>query len=924
MEAEYAISIGNNGRITAPNNTNYNFGTGDFTVTGWFMTQQPGTLVSRKESAGTPGWLLVIKPNGVIKFATDNGFGFYEANSINSTALDGYWHHIAAVRNQGIISIYFDGEPISITSGGSLPSPLNVSNNLNLIIGGCEQQQEPYNQFIGCIEDIGLWNRALTNDEIITAMFGPISDSLNGNVGFWKFNNNYNDSSSISNTASPSGTTSFIPVCNCIFSTGENYYSYCCFENLNAGYYSLADSFNSQVITRTQTISIAQGAPILIGGITDGSDTLNFPSGVIMTLTNPNGSTLNIETNQDDLFVHMHGNSLFAFIIKNPIPGNWTLSITAPPNQPFITSFQALPSQDPVNTCTVALKCCYPQLQAGYTSSGEDRKRMALVSSFWGTLGQIVGYGIATVAVAAVAVGSVALLPAAAAVVIGLGIAQVSFVLDTTAQLNSLKEGAKNIANAIGFDPNTLPDLGLALNGGYIQVPQNSVYNFGTGDFTVEGWVRPTKPGPLFGKKSSEGGSNQYAGFLFQVNENGVISLVTDNGFGYYLVNSRSTSVFDGRWHHIAGVRQNGGITIYFDGQPIDTTISNSLPTPLLVSNELSLLIGSVQQNQQKYRNLYGTVVDVRIWNVARTREQIKGYMNSSPSIESQGLIGLWPLTTGDVNDISKTGNNGQLSGDTSWTKLPGQQLSQIQLGRNAAHGYEYAGEHTFMCVMKTGSQSQPFPNNVDIFFDCAGGHGDDANHNIPVTLGSLIVYGRPDDLIRMAQGKGTIDPNKKVYGSGSEWGQGTAGINATGTINRNGFCHQIANRLLWACIWPNREVTLADAIPQVRGYYVTWLWTGTYGKSWASIINGKNVSFADWCAMNDFPAPPSEDTSMYNDLKMLEPRHRKILMKHAIELQESVNPLMTVEELTEIKNKFIQDASSKLPDSILPFMGLI
>lgn len=108
------------------------------------MTSQPGTLVSRKESASTPGWLVVIKPNGVIKFATDNGIGFYEVNSENSHALNGQWHHVAAVRNQGEMSVYFDGKPINVTARESLPSPLNVSSNLNIMIGGCEQQRKSW------------------------------------------------------------------------------------------------------------------------------------------------------------------------------------------------------------------------------------------------------------------------------------------------------------------------------------------------------------------------------------------------------------------------------------------------------------------------------------------------------------------------------------------------------------------------------------------------------------------------------------------------------------------------------------------------------------------------------------------------------------------------------------------------------------
>jgi hypothetical protein len=74
---------------------------------------------------------------------------------------------------------------------------------------------------------------------------------------------------------------------------------------------------------------------------------------------------------------------------------------------------------------------------------------------------------------------------------------------------------------------------------------------------------------------------------------------------------------------------------------------------------------------------------------------------------------------------------------------------------------------------------------------------------------------------------------------------------------------------------------------------------------------------------MNDFPAPPSEDTSMYNDLKRFDMRHRKILMRHAIELQESIDQSMSKEELSEIRKRFDKNASAQLPEKLLSYMGL-
>jgi hypothetical protein len=209
-------------------------------------------------------------------------------------------------------------------------------------------------------------------------------------------------------------------------------------------------------------------------------------------------------------------------------------------------------------------------------------------------------------------------------------------------------------------------------------------------------------------------------------------------------------------------------------------------------------------------------------------------------------------------------------------------------------------------------------------FFDCAGGHGDEAGHQVPVNVGSIIVRGRTNDLITMATGSTVIDPAKRVYGSGTEFGQGTCGIDATGTINRNGFCHQIANRLLYAATWPNRQVTLSDAVPlEVRGYWITVAWTGVYGASWASIWQGKQLFFADWCAKCGFPPPRPDDEALAHELRHLAPDKRRSFMQQASQLSATVRPGVTGEELAEAELRFRTNMAGFLPSDDRKRMGL-
>lgn len=215
-----------------------------------------------------------------------------------------------------------------------------------------------------------------------------------------------------------------------------------------------------------------------------------------------------------------------------------------------------------------------------------------------------------------------------------------------------------------GFAVN--PSAGLQDNS-YFSVASISAYNFGQGDFTIEAWIKPSSAGTIFGKKSTAGGSPDYAGFLMVLQPNGAIKLATDNGYGYYQIISVPTNVFNGDWHHISSVRINGTLSLYLNGQQINSITSSSLPSPLDVSNNLALLIGSVQQNQEPYIHYSGAISEARIWNIALQKLQIQQGMNSKLTGRESGLVGYWPLHT-NGEDLSANKNNAASIGSVSFT----------------------------------------------------------------------------------------------------------------------------------------------------------------------------------------------------------------------------------------------------------------
>lgn len=205
--SNYALTI-SSGNVSMPNNNAYNVGTGAFSVLALVKPSGTGTIVSRKGTAGgsnNGGWLLVIERNNVLKFATDNGFGYYQITGTASNLNDGYWHFIAAVRNSsGALSLYVDGILLGTSVQTNSSTPLNVNNSLPLMIGGTAQSQEPCNQYNGMVMNVSIWNTALSQSSVIAAMVNPVNAA--STIGCWTLDNNYNDSSPTHNNGSATGS----------------------------------------------------------------------------------------------------------------------------------------------------------------------------------------------------------------------------------------------------------------------------------------------------------------------------------------------------------------------------------------------------------------------------------------------------------------------------------------------------------------------------------------------------------------------------------------------------------------------------------------------------------------------------------------------------------------------------------------------
>jgi cyanobactin cluster PatC/TenC/TruC protein len=134
---------------------------------------------------------------------------------------------------------------------------------------------------------------------------------------------------------------------------------------------------------------------------------------------------------------------------------------------------------------------------------------------------------------------------------------------------------------------------------------------------------------------------------------------------------SKANSLQLNQWQHIAAT---------FDGEQMQVYINGSLKAQKTIAHsdihyipDNDLLIGMYRDDNQTYSFL-GMMAEVRLWNVARSPDQLLTDRDRQLTGHEPGLVGYWPLSEGTgltVHDKTHNGNHGTLRGSPRWTRSP-------------------------------------------------------------------------------------------------------------------------------------------------------------------------------------------------------------------------------------------------------------
>ena len=191
-------------------------------------------------------------------------------------------------------------------------------------------------------------------------------------------------------------------------------------------------------------------------------------------------------------------------------------------------------------------------------------------------------------------------------------------------------------------------------------------------NFTVEFWCKADAiGGGVVIQLSAGSGEDEDENVSFNVNlqSGGEFQLFYEYGSGSN--ESNTTSSFDlsaDTWTHVAVVRDDSSGEAYFykNGALVETETASNDPTGG-TSADADLTIGNNFANNNGYN---GELAHVRVWNTARTADEISHYYNRLVDSTHTGLVSYWKLDEGtgtSVADSSSNSNSGTITG-ASWS----------------------------------------------------------------------------------------------------------------------------------------------------------------------------------------------------------------------------------------------------------------
>ncbi len=552
---------GSGDNLSVADNAAFEFGSGSFTVEMWFYLGASGNnaLITKNRSGTSPeGGLAIDVSTTTIRTYIDGNAGTTLVPNITTTISLNTWYHLAVVRSvSGGTNNYVFLNGVLV--GSSTTSTAFADTSQPLRIGTDNLSGSNYNQLTGYISNL----RIVKGTAVYTSAFTPPTAPLTAISGTSLLtcqSNRFIDNSTNAFAITVNGNTSveafapFDPTTAYAASTvgGSGYF------DGTGDYFSIADNTALDMEASSFTIEAWVYAPSTInsnsisiyskratteiyGGVIFGIDSSNRP----LCYATVDGSNWNVTMTSGTQTIVLRTWNHVALTRNGNI---WTIWVNG------------VSSQTTTVSGTVPNNAAAMTVNAGAADGG-----------FTGSAAYIAGLRV----VKGTAVYTAAFTPPTAPPT---AIANTSLLLNYT-NAGITDAAAKNVLETVGsaqistaqskFGGSSMAFDGT---GDYLITRDNPNFVYGTGDFTIEFWVRFTATGEYMHVYDQRPASTDGAYPTIRLNQTG-------NGLEYVstsAVRISGGSITTGVWYHIAVARAGTSTKMFLDGTQVGSTYTDS------------------------------------------------------------------------------------------------------------------------------------------------------------------------------------------------------------------------------------------------------------------------------------------------------------------------------------------------------------
>jgi hypothetical protein len=221
------------------------------------------------------------------------------------------------------------------------------------------------------------------------------------------------------------------------------------------------------------------------------------------------------------------------------------------------------------------------------------------------------------------------------------------------------------------------PNKSLTLNGSsaFMQVANSASLKPGNGSWTVEFWIKKTGSGtgsdflPIIGSRPWSGANDKGWSVALSSSSGNLAVHFADQTTGFDSVQS-TAAVSTGSWEHWAVVfDRNQGVVQFYRNGALNSTTPVAFPIGAVDQTD-PILIGADKASGGS-RFFQGNLDDIRVWNLARTSQQIQDNFKKELQGNETGLVAYWNFNANNTNDLTSNANNGTLMAGASLIDPP-------------------------------------------------------------------------------------------------------------------------------------------------------------------------------------------------------------------------------------------------------------